>query len=80
MNLTSSATVSTLDILSAKVPKGSVGCATYYAIKALSNSSLCQTAVAADGGDCKVGSSAALLKASWALVMAVLLLALGFTS
>jgi len=81
MNLTSSNSVSTDTILSGKVPKKSVGCATYYSIKALTNSTLCATAVSADGGDCQAASAAlALVKVSWAFVMAVVLVALGFTS
>jgi len=78
-NLVSSNGNTTTVIIDGKVPRGTVGCVTFYALKALGDSSACPSANAAlnmtvDGAMC-LGSSVALVKASWA-VIAVLLLAL----
>jgi len=81
-NLTSSDSVETSKILSGSVPRGSVGCATYFALKALSDSSLCtklSTALTAAPGDVCDGSASFVLKVSWT-VIAVLFVALSFTS
>jgi len=72
----------TTEILDGSVPRGSVGCATHFALKALADNSLCSkldTEIkAAPGGVCDK-SSAVLLKVSWTII-AVIFLALGFTS
>jgi len=83
-NLNSSSMVNTTSILSGSVPQGSVGCATYFAIKAGSNSALCTKlsnafAAAFNAGKVCDPSAAFLLKVSWT-VIAVIFLALGFTS
>jgi len=74
-NLTSSLTTSTSDILAGKVAKGSVGCGTYWGVKATTDNTVCAKAMAAT----ECGSGALITKASWAII-ALILLALGFSS
>jgi len=81
-NLTSSMNVATKEILLAKVPRKSTGCAAYYAIKALTNTTICS--LFADttmswATDCEA-SGATFVHASWMMILAAILLALGFTS
>jgi len=81
MNLTSSSTANTTEILQGMTPKGSVGCATYWSLKALGNPGMCgdvtSNLMAKAGGSCTSGAT--LVQASWA-VIALVFLALGFTS
>jgi len=76
--MTASSGDTTANILAGKVKRGSVGCATYYTLKAFTNATMCQWAMSGMGSDCTEGA-AALLQASWSLI-AVLLLALGLSS
>jgi hypothetical protein len=77
-NMTASDTVTTANIIAGKVKMGSVGCATYYTLKATTDASMCPMAMDGMGSACSEGA-AALLQASWSLI-AVLLLALGLSS
>jgi len=80
-NLTASSSTdppATSKILAGKgLGQGTVACGAYYTIKALYDSTLCTKAMNAMGSDCDSG--VAILKASWS-ILAVILLALGFSS
>jgi hypothetical protein len=75
-NMTASPAVSTSNIISGNVKKGSVGCATYYTLQALNDPSMCPKAMTGMGDAC---SGAALLQASWSII-ALLLLAMGMSA